>query len=182
MKNYDLATFAGGCFWCTEAIFTRLKGVIKVESGYTGGDGENPTYDKVSMGNTNHAETIQITFDPEIIPYEKLVKIFFHTHNPTTLNQQGADIGTQYRSAIFYQNNDQEKIAEFEKKEFNKNNSYGKDAVTTIEPLKKFYPAEEIHQKYYERNKNYPYCTIVIDPKVKKLIQEFQSAVKKEYL
>lgn len=186
MNNYDIATFAGGCFWCTEAIFQRLKGVTKVESGYTGGeeaaDGENPTYDKVSMGMTNHAEAIQITFDPKIISYDILVKIFFQTHNPTTLNQQGADIGTQYRSVIFYKNDTQKEIAELEKKHFNKNNSYGKDAVTKIELLKEFYPAEEIHQKYYERNKNYPYCTIVIDPKVKKLINEFKNVVKEEYL
>lgn len=182
MESYDIATFAGGCFWCTEAIFKRLKGVSKVESGYTGGTLENPSYEKASMGNTNHAEAIQITFDPKIISFDTLVEIFFHTHNPTTLNQQGADMGTQYRSAIFYNNLDQKEIAELKKSEFNKTNNYGKDAATTIETLKKFYPAEEIHQKYYERNKNNPYCAVVIDPKVKKLISEFKDVVKEEYL
>src|SRR3989344_3095190 len=177
----ELATFAGGCFWCTEAIFKRLRGIEKVESGYTGGNVENPSYDQVSMGNTNHAEAIQITFNPEIISYAKLVKIFFSTHNPTTLNQQGEDIGTQYRSAIFYTDEKQKIAAEKERGEFNKNNHYGKNAVTTIEPLTKFYRAEENHQNYYERNKDNAYCTIVVDQKIKKLIKKYSSDLKEDY-
>lgn len=178
----EKATLAGGCFWCTEAVFKRLKGVSQVVSGYTGGNIENPTYEQVSMGNTNHAEAIQITFDPEIISFEKLLKIFFNTHNPTTLNQQGADIGTQYRSAIFYENEEQRKTAEKEKENFNKNNHYGKNATTTIEPLDKFYSAENYHQDYYERNKsNNPYCTVVIDPKIRKLIKDYSKDLKEEY-
>lgn len=178
----EKATLAGGCFWCTEAVFKRLKGVSQVVSGYTGGNIENPTYEQVSMGNTNHAEAIQITFDPEIISFEKLLKIFFNTHNPTTLNQQGADIGTQYRSAIFYENEEQRKTAEKEKENFNKNNHYGKNATTTIEPLDKFYSAENYHQDYYERIKsNNPYCTVVIDPKIRKLIKDYSKDLKEEY-
>lgn len=182
MANIETATLAGGCFWCTEAIFKRLKGVSKVVSGYTGGNIENPSYDQISMGNTNHAESIQITFDPEVISYEKLLEIFFNTHNPTTLNQQGNDIGTEYRSAIFYENETQKEIAQKVKEEFDKNNHYGKNAVTVIEPLDKFYEAEAYHQDYYERNKdNNPYCTVVIDPKVKKLIKEYSKELKEEY-
>lgn len=181
MEKLEVAVFAGGCFWCTEAIFKRLKGVEKVESGYSGGDTKNPLYEEVSTGTTNHAEAIKITFNPKIISYEKLVKIFFHTHNPTTLNQQGADIGTQYRSAIFYSNENQKKVALREKEEFNKNNAYGKNATTSIEKLTEFYKAENYHQNYYDRNKNYPYCTVVIDPKVRKLIKEYRNEVKEEF-
>ena len=181
MEKFEKATFGGGCFWCVEAIFKRLRGVEKVVSGYTGGNVENPTYEQVSMGNTNHAEVIQITFDPSIISFEKLVKIFFSTHNPTTLNQQGVDIGTQYRSAIFYENENQRKTAEKEKEDFNRNNRYGKNATTAIEPLKDFYSAEGYHQDYYERNKNNPYCTVVIDPKIRKLIKDYSKELKEEY-
>lgn len=177
----EIATFAGGCFWCTEAIFKSLRGIEKVESGYTGGNVENPSYDQVSMGNTSHAEAIQITFNPELISYAKLVKIFFSTHNPTTLNQQGKDVGTQYRSAIFYSDEKQKITAEKERGEFNKSNHYGKNATTSIEPLTKFYRAEENHQNYYERNKDNSYCTIVIDPKIKKLIKKYSSDLKEDY-
>lgn len=184
-EKLENAVFAGGCFWCTEAIFKRLRGVESVESGYTGedphADGENPTYEKVSMGNTNYAEAIQITFNPKIISYEKLVKIFFNTHNPTTLNQQGSDVGTQYRSAIFYINERQKLAAEKERDEFNKSNHYGKHATTSIEPLTKFYKAESYYQNYYENNKDNPYCTIVIDPKIRKLIKEYSSDLKEDY-
>lgn len=180
-KDLEVAVFGGGCFWCTEAIFKRLNGVVSIESGYTGGNIENPTYDQVSMGNTNHAEVIKITFNPKIISYEKLVKIFFNTHNPTTLNQQGADVGTQYRSVIFYNDEIQKNIAEKEKGEFNRNNHYGKNATTTIELLTEFYKAEENHQNYYDRNKEYPYCTVVIDPKIKKLLKDYSKELKEEY-
>lgn len=182
MEKLEVAILAGGCFWCIEAIFKRLRGVEKVESGYAGGNTENPSYDEVSIGITNHAEVIKITFNPKIISYEKLVKIFFHTHNPTTLNQQGADIGTQYRSAIFYTDEKQKEIALREKEEFNKKNPYGKDATTSIEKLTKFYKAEDYHQNYYDRNKNYPYCTVVIDPKIRKLIREYRNEVKEEFI
>lgn len=178
----ETATFANGCFWCTEAVFKRLKGVKSVKSGYTGGAFENPSYDQVSTGTTNHAEAIEIKFNQEEISYEVLLKIFFHTHNPTTLNRQGNDIGTQYRSAIFYHNENQKTKAEKAKDEFNKNNPYGKDAVTEITPFTKFFPAEEYHQNYYERNKDYPYCTVVIDPKIRKLIKDYSKYVKEEYL
>ncbi len=181
MQQNIIATFAGGCFWCTEAVFQRLRGVEKVESGYTGGETKNPTYDTVSLGNTNHAEAIQITFDPKIISFEKLVKIFFHTHNPTTLNQQGADIGTQYRSAIFYHNEQQKEIALQEKQRFNTHNPYKKDAVTVIEQFAEFFPAENYHKNYYELNRNYPYCTAVIDPKIKRLLQNYRKDVKEKY-
>lgn len=178
----EIATFAGGCFWCTEAIFKRLKGVERVESGYTGGDIEYPSYDQVSMGNTNHAEAIEITYNPKIITFEKLVQIFFHTHNPTTLNQQGADYGTQYRSAIFYHDENQKRIVERIKNELEKENKFGKPIVTRIEQYKKFYKAEPSHQEYYERNKDYPYCTLVIDPKIKKLMSEYGKDVKEEFI
>ncbi len=177
----EKATLAGGCFWCTEAIFKRLKGIIDVKSGYTGGNIVNPSYDQISMGNTNHAETIQIIFDPNIISYEKLVQIFFYTHNPTTLNQQGPDIGTQYRSAIFYHNSKQKETAEKIKKEYNKNSPYQKDAVTMIEPFSYFYKAENYHQNFYEKNKDYSYCTVVIDPKIKKLLKDYRNDLKKDF-
>ncbi len=178
----ELATFAGGCFWCTEAIFQRLKGVEKVQSGYTGGNIEYPTYDQVSMGNTNHAEAIQITYNPDIISFEKLVQIFFHTHNPTTLNRQGADHGTQYRSAIFYHDEKQRKIAEKIKSDLEKSKTFKNPIVTKLEGYTKFYEAEPSHQRYYERNKDYPYCTVVIDPKIKKLLKEFKKEVKEEFI
>lgn len=186
MERIETATLAGGCFWCTEAIFKRLIGVISVESGYAGGNDQEgeaaPSYEQVSMGNTNYAEAINIKFNPEKISYSVLLKIFFHTHNPTTLNQQGADVGTQYRSAIFYHDEKQRKDAESEKEEFNKNSPYKKDAVTSIEKFTHFYKAENYHQDYYERNKDYPYCTVVIDPKIKKLIKDYSNYVKKEYV
>lgn len=177
-EQSEIAVFAGGCFWCTEAIFKMLRGVISVESGYTGGTIENPTYEQVSMGNTGHAEAIKIQFDPQIISYEKLVDIFLNTHNPTTLNRQGADTGPQYRSAIFYTTQEQQKKALSKIEQFNKNNTYGKNAVTSIEEYKKFFKAEDYHQDYYQKNKNYPYCTIVIDPKIKKLIKEYREEIK----
>lgn len=168
----ETATLGGGCFWCTEAIFKRLKGVKSVMSGYAGGspsaDGENPSYEKVSEGSTGHLEAIQIEFDPSIISYEKILEVFFATHDPTTLNRQGQDIGTQYRSAIFYHSEDQKKTAERLKKS---------SFVTQILPFDKFYKAEEYHQNFYDRNKSYPYCQIIINPKIKKLLEEFKNDV-----
>ncbi len=169
----ETATLAGGCFWCTEAIFKRLKGVTEVISGYAGGNTEGPTYDKVSGGQTGHAEAIQVKFDPKVIPYQHILDIFWATHDSTTLNRQGADVGTQYRSAIFYHNDTQKKLAE---------DSKPKDAVTEIAPFDKFYSAEDYHQDYYDNNKNLnPYCSIIIDPKIKKLLDKFNSDVKEEY-
>lgn len=180
----EQATLAGGCFWCTEALFKRLKGVISVVSGFAGKteiQGKEPSYEQVSTGTTGHAEAIQITFDPTIIPFEKLLDIFFHVHNPTTLNQQGADRGTQYRSAIFYHNTEQKEIAEKSKKELEKEKVYDQPIVTAIEPFVAFYPAESYHQNYYDSNKSKPYCSVVIDPKIKKLLLTYSSEVMEDY-
>ena len=174
----ETATLAGGCFWCTEAIFKRLKGVVSVMSGYSGGKTENPTYEQVCQGFTGHAEAIQITFDPKIISYEKLLQVFFKLHNPTTLNQQGNDIGTQYRSAIFYNDDKQKQIAEKIKEETAKSGAYKDALVTEIAPFTKFYQAEGYHKNYYERNSSAPYCQYVIDPKIQKLYKEFRKEVK----
>lgn len=179
-KN-ELATIANGCFWCTEAVFKRLKGIISVTPGYSGGTKENPTYDEVSMGNTGHAETIQIEFDPSIIPFEKILDVFWHTHNPTTLNQQGNDIGTQYRSAIFYHNGKQKEEALKSKSELKNQKVYKDPIVTEIIPFTKFYIAENYHKDYYDRNRSYPYCTYVIDPKIKELMEKYGKDVKEEY-
>ncbi len=175
----ETATFGGGCFWCTEAIFKRIKGVESVTSGYAGGKMENPSYEAVSSGETGHAEAIQLTFNPKIISYEKLVEIFFATHDPTTMNRQGADIGSQYRSAIFFHNDKQRQTA-YEVKE--KNQSKYKDSIVTeIVPLKNFYKAEEYHQDYYAANPSVGYCRLVIDPKIQKLFADFKDFVKEEY-
>lgn len=161
------ATLAGGCFWCTEAIFKRLKGVTSVTPGYSGGSTLNPSYEDVATGTTGHAECVQIKFDPDIIAYAKLLEVFFKLHDPTTVNRQGADVGTQYRSVIFYHSGSQKRIAE-------KLKSNIKNAVTEIVPYSNFYPAEESHQEYYEKNKNAGYCRIVIDPKIQKLYKVFR--------
>jgi peptide-methionine (S)-S-oxide reductase len=177
----ELATFAGGCFWCTEAIFKRLKGVTSVMPGYSGGHTDNPSYEQVSLGDTGHAEATQIEFDPEQIPYEKLLEIFWHTHNPTTLNRQGNDVGTQYRSVIFYHDVNQKEIAEKSKAELEKEHLYPDPIVTEIVPFEKFYPAESYHQDYYDRNSSAPYCNVMIDPKIHKLLRDYKSDVKDEY-
>lgn len=173
----ETATLAGGCFWCTEAIFKRLKGVVSVIPGYTGGNTENPTYEQVSSGKTGHAEAIQIEFDPKIISYEKLLEVFFKLHDPTTLNQQGADVGTQYRSAIFYHSPVQQSVAEKAKEKIQQSGVYANTMVTQIVPFTKFYKAESYHQDYYANNRQAPYCQIVIDPKIEKLIHEFKEVV-----
>ncbi|MBI2074719.1 MAG: peptide-methionine (S)-S-oxide reductase MsrA [Candidatus Levybacteria bacterium] len=178
----ETATFAGGCFWCTEAIFKRLKGVSEVVSGYAGGTMENPSYEQVSTGKTGFAEAIQIKFNPDSISYNKLLEIFWATHDPTTLNRQGGDIGTQYRSVIFYHNNGQKKEAESSKIEIEKSDGYSDKIVTEIKPFRNFYNAEDYHQNYYERYKNInPYCLVVIDPKIQKLLNKFNEEVKEEY-
>lgn len=177
----EKATFAGGCFWCTEAIFKRLKGVASVVSGYAGGAMANPSYSLVSSGTTGHAEAIQIEFDPKVVTYETLLAVFWATHNPTTLNRQGADVGTQYRSVIFYHTDEQKKLAEESKKQQEKEGLYDNPIVTEIVPFDEFYTAEQYHQNYYDANPTYPYCSVVIDPKIQKLLAKFGDKVKDEY-
>ncbi|WP_035678086.1 peptide-methionine (S)-S-oxide reductase MsrA [Flavobacterium limnosediminis] len=176
-KN-ETATFAGGCFWCTEALFLELKGVEKVVSGYTGGAVTNPTYAQVCEGTTGHAEAIEIKFNPDLISYEDLLEVFFATHDPTTLNRQGADVGTQYRSEIFYHSEAQKKAAENFIQLLNDQNIYGKKVVTKISSAKVFYEAEDYHQNYYNRNKNQGYCMAVISPKLDKLRKNYKSKLK----
>jgi peptide-methionine (S)-S-oxide reductase len=177
-KGKELAIVAGGCFWCTEAVFKELRGVEKVESGYIGGTVDNPTYEQVSAGTTNHAEAIRIAYDPKVISYKELLEVFFVIHDPTTLNRQGADRGTQYRSAVFYQSPEQKKIAEQVMKDFSDKKVYEDPLVTTLEAASKFYVAEEYHQNYFERNPDKAYCRIVIQPKVLKFRKEFLSKLK----
>jgi peptide-methionine (S)-S-oxide reductase len=172
------ATFAAGCFWCTEAIFQQLKGVHSVVSGYTGGHVKDPTYQQVCSGTTGHAEAVQITYDPAVISYAELLQVFWRTHDPTTLNRQGNDVGTQYRSAIFYHNQEQRKIAEQLKKDLNAAGALDKPIVTEIVPYRDFYPAEKYHQNYYKMNPKKPYCTFVIGPKLKKFEKVFKDRLK----
>lgn len=172
MKN-EIAVFGGGCFWCTEAVFKMLKGVYKVDPGYSGGEKDNPTYEEVSSGNTGHAECTRVEYNPDEIKYEDLLTVFFGSHDPTTLNRQGADVGTQYRSVIFYTNEEQKEIAEKFIKDLNDSNEMGKPIVTELEPLTKFYIAENYHKDYYERNKDVSYCEIVINPKLEKVVKKF---------
>ena len=169
----ETATFAGGCFWCTEAVFLKLRGVESVVSGYTGGAKPNPTYEEVCSGRTGHAEAIQVNFDPSVISYEQLLKVFFELHDPTTLNRQGVDQGTQYRSAIFYHDEAQKETAERVKDEAGRSGMYPDPIVTEITSAAEFYPAEDYHQDFYERNREYGYCRVVIDPKITKLYKNF---------
>lgn len=178
--NQEIATLAGGCFWCTEAVFRRLKGVVSVVPGYTGGTKPHPTYQEVCSGNTGHAEAIQIIFDPAVISYKTLLEIFFHLHDPVNLNRQGNDVGTQYRSAIFYHSEEQKKIADAVKEKFVNDGTY-KTIVTEIVPYTIFYPAEIYHQNFYEKNSYQPYCQYIIDPKIQKLTNEYNDMVKEEY-
>jgi len=180
MKN-EIATLAGGCFWCTEAIFKRLKGVISVTPGYAGGNKENPTYEEVCSGQTGHAEAIQIELDPKLVGFDKILDIFWHTHDPTTLNMQGNDIGTQYRSAIFYHSDKQKGGALKSKEDFEKERVYKDPIVTQIIPFTNFYEAENYHKDYFDKNKEYPYCTYVINPKIQKLMEKYVKDVKEEY-
>lgn len=173
----DTATFGAGCFWCVEAVFQRLKGVDTVVSGYTGGKISNPTYREVCSGLTGHAEVIQVIFDPEVISFEQLVEVFFYVHDPTTLNRQGADEGTQYRSAIFYQDEVQKVSALKVKEKLNKE-VFENKIVTEITAISKFYPAEDYHQNYYNLNGSQPYCRIVISPKIGKFSDKFKHLLK----
>jgi len=167
MLKLEKATFAAGCFWCVEAVFQRLKGVKSVVSGYTGGTKANPTYEEVCRETTGHAEAAQITFDPKQISYGKLLDVFWKAHDPTQLNRQGPDVGEQYRSAIFYHDEKQKKLAE--KSKVNEQKNFDKPIITEIKPLTKFYKAEDYHQNYYSNNRNAPYCRLVILPKLEKL-------------
>jgi len=177
-KKMQKATFGMGCFWCSEAIFQRLNGVSKVRSGYEGGNIPNPTYEEVCSGDTHHVEVIELEFDPAKISYEELLEIFWKTHDPTTLNRQGADVGTQYRSVIFYHNEEQKALAEKYKNLLNKENAFGKPVVTAIEKAAPFYVAENYHQDYFLRNGEQPYCRLVILPKVEKLEKLFKAKLK----
>jgi len=176
--SQEVATLGSGCFWCTEAVFSDLKGVVKVESGYSGGTVANPSYEQVCTGRTGHAEVAQITFDPEVISYKEILEVFFTVHDPTTLNRQGGDVGTQYRSVIFYHNNEQRAVAEQVIKEITGAGIWDAPIVTQVEPLKAFYKAEDYHQQYFENNPRQPYCQIVIAPKVRKFREHYRDRLK----
>jgi peptide-methionine (S)-S-oxide reductase len=178
-NNKAIATFGTGCFWCTEAIFQELEGVDKVESGYMGGQTQNPTYKDICTGETGHAEVCQITFDPEVISFTALLEVFWQVHNPTTLNKQGADVGTQYRSVIFYHNEEQKVIAEELLNKLDKSEAYSDPIVTEISKVEKFYKAENYHQDYFNLNKSQPYCSFVIKPKQDKFRKVFKDKLKK---
>ncbi len=175
-SSVEVATLGGGCFWCLEAVYQEMKGVLRVESGYAGGHVANPTYKEVCTGTTGHAEVVQITYDPSIVSYADLLEVFFTIHDPTTLNRQGNDVGTQYRSAIFYHDPEQKKIAEAAKKAAAQ--LWPKPIVTEIVPLDRFYKAEDYHQNYYRNNPTQPYCIYVVGPKVDKFREKFRNWLK----
>ena len=178
-EKIDTATFGTGCFWCTEAVFEQLNGVVKVTSGYSGGNVPNPSYKQVCTGETGHAECVQILYEPDKISFDELLEVFWQVHDPTSLNQQGADIGTQYRSAIFYHDAVQKEKAERYKRELNDSGAFSKPVVTEVAPAQKFYPAEDYHQEYYANNKNTnPYCAVVIRPKLEKFQKVFGKKIK----
>ena len=177
-KQLEVATLASGCFWCTEAVFSIVKGVEKVEPGYTGGSKPNPTYEEVSTGATGHAEAVQVTFDPNMISFKEILEIFFDTHDPTTMNRQGPDVGTQYRSVIFYHDEVQKAAAEAMIAELTKEEIWDKPIVTRVEPFKAFYKAEDYHKDYYKRHPESAYCQQVITPKIAKLQQRYYSKLK----
>lgn len=177
-EGMEVATFAGGCFWCTEAVFLEIKGVEKVVSGYIGGKTINPTYKEICTGETGHAEAIQITFNPNEVAYEDLLEVFFGTHDPTTLNRQGADVGTQYRSEVFYHSEAQKTKAENYIQLLEKEKLYDKKIVTKVSSATVFYPAEDYHQNYYNQNSSQGYCQMVIAPKLEKLRKYYKSKLK----
>lgn len=177
-SNFETITLGGGCYWCVEAVYENLKGVKSVVSGFSGGKNANPSYEEVCSGTTGHAEVVQITFDKNVTNLDEIFKVFFTVHDPTTLNQQGADKGTQYRSVIFYANEEQKQEAQSIISELNKAKVYQNPIVTTIEPFTKFYKAEDYHQNYYANNKNQPYCQLVIQPKIEKFEKVFKDKLK----
>ena len=177
--SHEVATLAGGCFWCLEAIFSEIDGVHDVTSGYSGGITTAPSYEDVSTGSTGHAEAVQITFDPKVISFAEILKVFFITHDPTTLNRQGPDIGSQYRSAIFFHSEAQKKIAQNIIQRLDSEKIWGAPIVTEVKPFEHFYKAEDYHQKYYQRNQQAPYCQLVINPKLAKLRGEYQHKLKR---
>jgi len=179
MDSLQKATFGSGCFWCTEAIFENLNGVYSVVSGYAGGKISNPTYEEVCSGTTGHAEVTQITYDSSLISYDDLLEVFWKTHDPTTLNKQGNDVGPQYRSVIFYHNDEQKQLAEKYKSELDKSGAWDKPIVTEISPLTNYFPAENYHQDYYNNNPNQGYCAFVIAPKLEKFRKVFKDKLKK---
>jgi peptide-methionine (S)-S-oxide reductase len=180
IEGLQFATFGNGCFWCTEAIFEQLEGVSKVESGYAGGEVKNPTYKEVCTGNTGHAEVIRLTYDPKVISYRELLDVFFSTHDPTTLNRQGADVGTQYRSAIFYHNNEQKTEAEKIIADLENDKVFDSKIVTEITAINNYFVADNYHQDYYNNNKNQGYCRMVINPKLEKFRKKYKSKLKKQ--
>jgi len=175
----EIATLAGGCFWCLEAVYDEVKGVLSVESGYMGGRKPDPTYEQVCSGTTGHAEVVQITFDPAVVSYKELLEVFFVIHDPTTLDRQGNDVGTQYRSAIFYHSPEQKQVAEQTMRELAAEKVYDTAIVTQLLPAERFYPAEGYHQEYFQRNQNQPYCQFVVAPKVSKFRRKFLDKVKR---
>ena len=174
----DKATFAGGCFWCTETLFSRLEGVLTVTSGYTGGHVKNPAYREVCTGRTGHAECVRITFDDAVISFKTLLEVFFDTHDPTTLNRQGNDVGSQYRSGVFYHSDEQKELANAIITDLTQKQKYSNPIVTEVTAAENFYPAEMEHHDYYNLNKTQPYCATVISPKVKKLLTKYSSKIK----
>jgi len=177
----EKATFGGGCFWCTEAVFQLLDGVLKVESGYSGGSVPNPTYTAVCNGTTGHAEVTQITYDPSVVSYDELLQVFFASHDPTTLNRQGNAAGTQYRSVIFTHDKEQERIAKAYIDQLAKSKTWSDPIVTEVAPISTFYVAEDYHQDYYNQNGSQPYCSFVVRPKVEKFLKQFPEKVKPSY-
>jgi len=177
-SRLEVATLAGGCFWCTEAVFQEIKGVVTVETGYSGGSIPNPTYEQVSTGTTGHAEAVQILFDPSIISFREILEIFFATHDPATLNRQGADFGHQYRSAVFYHNDKQRANAEEVIEELTSEKIYDLPIVTEVEPFEAFYKAEDYHKDYFKKHPEQPYCRVVISPKIAKLRKKFRDKLK----
>ncbi|MEN2415027.1 peptide-methionine (S)-S-oxide reductase MsrA [Flavobacterium mesophilum] len=179
-SNLETITLGGGCYWCVEAVYENLDGVKSVVSGFSGGTVPNPSYEEVCTGETGHAEVVQITYDKNVTDINEIFKVFFTVHDPTTLNRQGADVGTQYRSVIFYKNEEQKKAAQSIIAELNKAKVYNNPIVTKVEPFKVFYKAEDYHQNYYANNKNQPYCKMVIQPKIEKFEKVFKDKLKKK--
>jgi len=179
-QRFEIATLAGGCFWCLEAVYRELRGVERVVSGYTGGHVARPSYEQVCAGTTGHAEAVQITYDPQIVSYKELLEVFFTIHDPTTLNRQGADLGTQYRSAIYYHTPEQKRAAEEVIANLTEADIWDAPIVTELVPAPEFYPAEDYHQEYFERNPAQPYCRAVVAPKVAKFRSKFLAKLKKQ--